>query len=81
MGESEMEDCFPSEDYYFDEYALTRKRFLWTDREGNKHKLSDISDYYLNNIISFLKQKGDSMFDTTIKFLEKEAKRRSKETK
>ncbi len=33
---------------------LTRERFVWTDKEGNKHKLKDIDDQYLQNIINWL---------------------------
>jgi hypothetical protein len=59
--------------------TLTRKGFVWTDREGNKHKLQDIDDRYLGNLINFLKRKDDDMFGAIIGFLAKEAERRSKE--
>ena len=34
-----------------------RKKFVWTDRRGEKYRLADIDDFYLANIISFLKRK------------------------
>jgi hypothetical protein len=61
---------------YFQEPVLTRRRFVWTDKEGNRHKLADIDDYYLNNIIDFLRHKNIEEAEETIRFLEKEAKRR-----
>jgi len=79
MGE--LADMLPNdEEYYFDEPILSRRGFVWIDKDGNEHKLSSINNYYLNNIINFLKQKDNSIFEGTIKFLEKEAMRRSKET-
>lgn len=79
MGE--LEECMPNDDEsYFNEPILTRRGFIWTDKEGNDYKLSDISSYYLNNIISFLKRKEISEARNTIKFLEKEIKHRSKES-
>lgn len=38
-------------------FKATRKTFVWTDINGNKHKLADIDNYYLQNIISFLRRK------------------------
>jgi len=76
------EDDFDTPDgemAFFYDPALTRREFVWTDKEGNKHKLSAIDDYYLNNIINFLKRKGIDIFEDTIRFLEKELKRRDKE--
>ena len=67
------------EEREFSEPLLSRRGFCWTDKEGNEHKLKDIDDYYLNNIINFLKRKENEEFTNTIKFLEKEAKRRAKE--
>jgi len=66
----------PIEGYGFREPILTRREFRWTDVNGNEHKLQDIDDYYLNNIINFLKRKSNEIFDSTIKFLEREANRR-----
>lgn len=34
-----------------------RQKFIWTDKQGDKHKLADIDDTYLQNIINFLKRK------------------------
>ncbi len=34
-----------------------RQKFVWTDKQGDKHKLADIDDTYLQNIINFLKRK------------------------
>ena len=70
----------PIEDEFleFREPILTRCKFAWTDREGNEHKLQDIDDRYLVNIINFLVKKDSDEFEATIRFLEKEAKRRLK---
>jgi hypothetical protein len=65
----------------FPEPALTRKGFVWTDREGNEHRLSDIDDRYLGNIISYLERRtaeGLSGAEQTIAFLKKEVKLRLK---
>jgi len=37
---------------------LDRKVFVWTDREGVRHKLKDIGDVYLTNIIGYLERGG-----------------------
>jgi len=34
-----------------------RQNFTWTDKSGERHKLPDIDDTYLQNIINFLKRK------------------------
>lgn len=71
--------------FFFPEPVLTRKEFVWTDRGGGKHKLSDIDDRYLGNIINFLKKRKRiaefkatirALFEDIIEFLEKEAERR-----
>ena len=42
-------------------FTATRKTFMWKDKEGNKHKLKDIDDGYLQNIISFLRRKLEDL--------------------
>lgn len=37
-----------------------RKRFVWTDKDTNDHKLKDIDNPYLHNIIEFLRRKNES---------------------
>jgi len=59
---------------------LTRKKFVWTDQHGVRHKLSDIDDDYLSNIINFLKRKERVEFSEMILFLEGELQRRKDET-
>lgn len=58
---------------------LTRQRFVWTDIKGNKHKLRDIDDAYLANIIRFLKRKPTVIYLPIINFLEGEQQRRADE--
>jgi len=67
---------------------ITTGNFVWTDIKGGKHKLKDIDDNYLANIIGFLKRRinnaGDlEMYDIVIPhwrriitFLEEESRRR-----
>lgn len=38
-----------------------REKFIWTDKEGVKHKLKEIDDTYLQNIINFLKRKVEEI--------------------
>jgi len=64
---------------------LDRKVFVWTDREGVRHKLKDIDDTYLTNIINFLVQgKGQVSGDSgtrrndVINFLREEQTYRKK---
>lgn len=59
---------------------LTRGRFVWTDQCGVRHKLSDIDDDYLSNIINFLRRKRLVEFNEMILFLEGELQRRTDET-
>lgn len=65
-----------------------RKTFVWTDKNYIKHKLKDIDNQYLKNIIVFLKRKIASTqdpdqfifyLDAAVDFLEAEIKRRSLE--
>ena len=53
--------------------SYNRKKFVWTDQGGNKHKLKDIDDVYLRNIIGFLKRSPHVFsFRGLIGFLEAE---------
>ena len=53
--------------------AYSRRKFVWTDINGDKHKLKDIDDRYLQNIINFLKrQDGVFLLAGIIAFLEDE---------
>ena len=79
-GPDDFDIPFPGE---FDSiFTGNRKTFVWTDKEGNKHKLKDIDDRYLQNIIGFLRRKSANMEDMdsatywteVIVFLEKEQK-------
>lgn len=56
----------------------TRGNFVWTDIKGGKHKLKDIDDRYLANIINFVKRKRKPRFNPLIEFLEKEQQHRAK---
>lgn len=62
-----------------------REAFIWKDRGGNKHKLKDIDDNYIQNIISFLRRRLEKMdihsatyWSEVIVFLEKEQMIRNK---
>lgn len=62
------------------------KKFVWTDREGVKHKLRDIDDAYLTNIINYLERRVNEMNEDSAAywglvrtFLLKEAKSRGVE--
>jgi hypothetical protein len=57
---------------------VTRHNFIWTDIKGGKHKLKDIDDPYLQNIINFVKRKKNLIYEPLIKFLEDEQQRRAK---
>ncbi len=65
---------------YCNWFLLNKREFRWTDKKGNDHKLKDIDNDYLANIIALLKKKNniENYFDEVIKFLRKEQKRRSK---
>jgi len=67
-------------------FTATRATFVWKDINGNKHKLADIDDGYLQNIISFLRRKLKSLdvysaayWAEVIAFLTKEQGIRSKQ--
>ncbi|KKK92772.1 hypothetical protein LCGC14_2699590 [marine sediment metagenome] len=60
-----------------------KKNFVWTDRDGEKHKLTDIDDVYLTNIVRFLGRSLDSIpgfakvyFTEVREFLVEEATKR-----
>jgi len=55
---SEFERCVPDFDDWIERggFKRLRKSFVWTDKQGVKHKLADIDDMYLSNIINFLKR-------------------------
>jgi len=62
---------------------LKRSTFIWTDKEGNRHKLKDVDDYYLQNIINYLVRGEGRIAGGTaerrrdvVDFLKKEALRR-----
>ena len=66
------------------EFCEDRETFVWTDREGNKHKLSDVDNVYLQNIISFLRRRLPLMevlsavyWSEVVVFLEKEQRLRA----
>ena len=40
--------------------TLLRSKFVWTDKSGVEHRLSEIDDRYLGNIINFLKQRVEA---------------------
>lgn len=68
------------------ETKFNMKTFVWTDKEGNKHKLRDIDDRYLQNIINFLKRRVTEMgapsaeyWQLRIDFLVKAQKIRARE--
>jgi len=74
-----MEDMDSEREYGFEEPLLTRRGFIWVDIDGDEHRLSDIDDRYLGNIIGYLKRKtleGLEGAERTIKFLERESRRR-----
>jgi len=62
----------------FVEVVYDRDTFQWKDKEGRKLLLEDIDDYYLQNIINFLKRKEEPKFKL-IAFLEKEQEIRKQE--
>jgi hypothetical protein len=51
---------------------ITKQNFVWVDVNGGKHKLKDIDNYYLANIIGFVKRKHNSSYNKLIEFLETE---------
>lgn len=53
---------------------LHRRYFVWTDIHGARHKLKDIDDSYLANIINYLRVRNKS--PRVIAFLESEQLRR-----
>lgn len=62
-----------------------RRTFTWKDREGNVHRLKDIDDRYLANIISHLRKRLAQLdtdlaayWSEVIVFLENEQGRRRK---
>ena len=63
----------PWEDLTYEEMfgkeKYRRETFIWTDRKGVEHKLEDIDNKYLQNIISLLKRKVESIppFDYALK--------------
>ncbi len=76
----------PDEEYDAPIFTGNRKTFTWADRQGDKHKLKDIDDHYLQNIVSFLRRKLVCMdalratyWSEVIVFLTKEQRIRSKE--
>ena len=38
-------------------FKRTRENFIWTDKGGTKHKLTEIDDTYLQNIVNHLKDR------------------------
>lgn len=83
-GPDDFDIPFPGEFDY--EFVGDRETFVWTDKEGNKHKLRDIDDRYLQNIISYLRRKLKSLdihssayWSEVIVFLEKEQRIRREE--
>lgn len=38
-------------------FEQLRLLFVWADKEGDRHPLNTIDDYYLGNIVNFLKRK------------------------
>ena len=72
-GHNDYED--PYEDlicYTKKVFKRWRKKFVWTDKEGTKHKLKDIDDMYLRNIIQFLYRTTNYSNGGLIRFLEDE---------
>lgn len=63
----------------FQEPILRRREFVWMDRYGDEHKLKDIDNRYLVNIINFLARAENEDYDRTVAFLMKEARRRVRE--
>ncbi len=60
---------------------LDRRSFIWTDKQGEQHRLRDIGDSYLSNIIRYLKRGEGHAWpedrrEKVIEFLENEAYRR-----
>jgi len=46
--------------WYRRPFKRWRKKFVWTDKEGNDHKLRDIDNAYLYNIIEWLRRQNEA---------------------
>ena len=79
-GPDDFDPPLWNEEPEFREPILQRRRFVWTDKDGNDHKLKDIDNYYLMNIINFLTRKDNEELTRTIAFLKKEVEKRKKES-
>lgn len=63
-------------DYTSEQFKHWRKKFRWIDINGKKHKLKDIDDPYLCNIMNWLQRKEDRksyINSGLMKFLQDEA--------
>jgi len=68
-------------------FVGTKETFVWTSKDGRKHKLHEIDDTYLSNIIRFLDRRVKAIYDhvdhdvtiywsDVLKFLNKERNNR-----
>ena len=46
--------------------AFLREPEKWTDRHGNVHRLTDMTEGYLRHVMSFLEERAETYFQTEI---------------
>lgn len=46
--------------------AFLRETTTWTDRHGNTHQLTDMTESYLRHVLSFLEERAEIYFDAEL---------------